>query len=264
MKIKKSLFLVIVTIFLFHSMSSIFLILAQRKNTDPVDMEKYLSTAKIVFVTMEENMGRTEPWIVLLDDGKKPRKGFFRHRDWARPHPIPDSYKYELAAYKLNKIMGINLVPATVDREIEGVSGSLQMFLGDFEQLSTYKQKKLNFLDNDAIRESMSDIHVFENLTYGECGKNEDIWEDIWIHKISGKMYRSDFSEAVSPENNLLPECPITHCSDKMYQKLMELNNSEVRTTLKLYLNDQEIEALIARKSLIIEKIRNLRGTSKS
>ena len=215
-----------------------------------VDMEIYLKSSEIITAIPDENLGRTEPWRVELDDETVKRRAMFKHVSRCRPHMLPDCYKYEIAAYELSKLLRLNIVPPTVSREIKGIPGSLQMFLEDCVSLQTIQRRNLELPDPDKFEKSILDINVFENLTY--CPFDE---EDIWVHFEDGKVYRVDFSEAFAPHHELTPECKISQSSQELYENLVNLSEAEVKTHLSNYLNEQEIEALIVRKSLIIDAL---------
>lgn len=112
-------------------------------DVDYKEIERYLATAKIISVTPDENAGRTEPWIILLDDGRIKRRGYFKHVSRCRPNPLPDCYKYEIAAYQLSMLLDIKCVPPTVERKIKGISGSLQLWVGDSEKLKNVLEKNI-------------------------------------------------------------------------------------------------------------------------
>jgi hypothetical protein len=216
------------------------------------EVEQYLRTANIVSVIPDENLGRTVPWRIDLDDGKTKRKGFFKHIDRCRPDLLPDCYKYELAAYELSKLLDLKVVPPTVFREVEGISGSLQMMVEGCQNFSAIQRKNLKLPDPDKFKKTMLDIVVFENLTYCVCND-----KDILVHMDNGHVCRVDFSEAFVPVHELLPGCKIKQCSDGLAHNLKKLNEDQISAVLTPYLNEQEIEAVVIRKNLIIKELEN-------
>ncbi len=218
------------------------------------DFEMFLKSAEILSVTPDEEAGRTVPCKVVLSDGEKTLLGFFKSVDRRRPHPLADSYKYELAAYELDKIFGFYLVPPMVEREIQNRPGSLQLFLEGFVSLPSLKRRDSKFLQTEEFREAMQSTCVFENLTFCECYSEEDILVDE--HK--GEVYRVDFSQAFAPEYRLLDECRLDQCSRSIYQSLVSVSDKTIQERLKPFLNDSELEALLKRRKLIVEKLRSL------
>jgi len=218
------------------------------------EMENYLRIAKIVTVTIDPKGGRTEPWQIRLDDGKIARRAIFKHVNRSRPAILADSYKYEIAAFELNKLLELNIVPPAVEREIKDIKGSLQLYLEDCMTENYRKRRNIEPPDPEAFYKALEDINIFEHLTYNA---RSDLG-DILIHKEDWKVCRVDFSQAFSPASELLPESKITMCSKKLYQNLLKLDSNVVKIKLNPYLNDEEIRALLERKNIIIEKIKQL------
>ena len=83
-------------------------------------------------------------------------------------------------------------------------------------------------------------------------------FEDIYIQESDWKIWRVDFSEAFAPFAELLSEETITRCSKELFQNLQRLEASEVKKVLEPHLSDEEIQALLQRKDLLLEKIERL------
>jgi len=220
------------------------------------DLEKVLRAGKIGKIEKGILGGRTGPWLITLDKGPVRQRAVFRHVDRPRPHPTPDSYKYDIAAYELTKLLGLELVPPVVEREVEGRPGSLQVYLEPSNCIreKDRKRKKLEPPDPLAFSNAVAEVNVFENLTYDEC---QDA-DDLYIHTENWRVCRVDFSEAFAPFNEFLPGCEITVCSRKLYDGLVKLDEQTVRPALSRFLSDEEIGALLARKDLIVAKIKAL------
>jgi len=225
-----------------------------QENLRQKDIENYLRTARVISDIIDPQAGRTEGWIISLDDGKIARRGYFKHMNRTRPHFIPDSYKYEIAAYELNKLLNLDIVPPLVEREINGMKGSLQILIEDFMKESERKRRKIEPPDPINFQNTLEEINVFENLVYDECFDADD----TFVQKKDWKVWRIDYSEAFAPFSDKMPGCKITRCSKKLYQNLMKLEDDVIKAKLTPYLNEEELNALLNRKKLIIEKIKQL------
>lgn len=222
--------------------------------SEQIIWESFLKKAKVVSVTREVVGGRTRPWMVMLDDGKMKKSAFFKHIDVRRPRPAPDSYKYELAAYELTKMLQVELVPPLVEREVQGTKGSLQTFLENCRSERERSRKKVEPPDAAAHSRALEGLKVFESLVYDECG---DL-DDTWIHQQDWRVSRVDFSEAFFPSAELPGGCLFTVCPRKLYEGMINLEDGVAAAGLAKYLNKEEIGALLARKKLIIERIKAL------
>jgi hypothetical protein len=237
------------------ALSLILILSANQGNWDQEEMEEYLRTAEIVSVEKGTQAGRTAPWRVTLDDGKTRRPALFKHINRPRPSLLPDSYKYEIAAYQMNRFLDLNIVPPIVTRKIDETEGSLQLFLEGWIKEIVRKRKKLDPPDPEAFHNMLEVINVFENLVHDEDCFDAD---DTLIHFDDWKVCRVDFSMAFSPVPELIPGCRINRCSHRLFKSLLHLDDQKVKSDLLSYLNEEEIEALIQRKRIIIEKIEGL------
>ncbi len=228
-----------------------------KENAKQKELENYLRTANIV--SKRRAGGRGENWIINLNDGKISRYGFFKLINRSRPTLIADSYKYGIAAYELDKLLDLNLVPPVVERDIEGRKGSLQIFIKGALYESVRRMKKIKPPEPEKFKNTLDDLSVFENLTYSSsyCGERE-LGDILIMDKEDWKIWRVDFSEAFPPSPELIPGCEITGCSKNLYQRLMKLEDKVIKSKLKQYLNDEEMSMLLKRKKLIIEKIKKL------
>lgn len=216
--------------------------------------ELFLRQAPVVEVDKNQVGGRTAPWIITLDDGKTRQKAIFKYVDSRRPRATPDSYRYELAAYAIAKLLGVEFIPPVVEREISGRKGSLQLFLENSMKEKDRRRKKIEPPDAATFANALEEIRIFENLVYDVCLDADD----IWIHRETWAVWRVDFSEAFEPSSQLLPGCEIQRCSKKLYQGLVQTKDETLASALAPYLNKAEIQAFFERKKLILEKIQKL------
>ncbi|MGD8539793.1 MAG: hypothetical protein PVI66_13840 [Candidatus Aminicenantes bacterium] len=218
--------------------------------TDMTKLEHYLKTAEILEVEIDSLEGRTAPWAVMLDDGKTARQAIFKYVDRQRPTLLPDSYNYEIAAYKLSKLLKYSAVPPVVEREIKDTIGSLHLFLEGCFPLNQKQRKGIEPVNAKKFSDDLSTIAVFENLVF--CERNP---EDIFIQESDWKIWRVDFSEAFSPAAELFHENDITKCSRTLFLNLKNVDQRVIEGQLQKHLNEEELDTLFKRKDLIIDKI---------
>ena len=232
------------------------------KTAGPADLssraiEAFLKTAPIVSIKKDATTGRTMPWKITLDDGKTKLQGMFKrvHSPW--PDPMVDSYKYELAAYELSKLLDLEIIPPTVEREIEGTRGSLQCFVPDCMSETDRERLLLQPPDLKAFLGRLDEIRVFEALVNETCLDKDD----ILIQQPGWKVYRVDFAEAFAPNPGLAAGCPINRCPRRLFEHLQKTPRRIVESTLQSYLSEDEIGAIFDRKKRIIARLEGLMKT---
>jgi len=220
---------------------------------DRDNLERYLLTAEILEVEIDSIEGRTAPWSVILDDGTITRQSLFKYVDRRRPTLLPDSYHYELAAYKLSKFLEYAAVPPVVERKIRDTLGSLHLFLEGCFSLSQQRRQDMKPPDPQNFADELSELAVFENLVL--CERNP---EDIYIQEKDWKIWRVDFSEAFAPLAELNAGNEIARCSKDLFLNLQKVETEGLKTVLHPHLNDEEFDALLRRKDMIIDRIKRL------
>ena len=221
---------------------------------DAGKIEKFLKPARIVEIRKDREPGRTLPWRVTLDDGTTKATAMFKYVDRPRPMNFPDSYKYEVAAYELSRLLGIEIIPPTVEREVDGTRGSLQWYLEGCLSEHDRERAQLQPPDLDAFLKQLDEIKIFELLAGDECQDKDD----TLIHKEGWKVCRVDFSEAFPASTTISEDCPIGRCSHHLFDRLQETSRAAVTDRLRRFLSEAELAALWARQRRILERIRTL------
>ncbi len=102
-------------------------------------LEEFLLTAEIVKIE-EVGVGVTKPRRVTLGKDGVTRRAVFKSIDEEVSDRVrlgenntelsfSDRYVYEVAAYRLDRLLGMRMVPVTVTREVDGQMGSLQLWI---------------------------------------------------------------------------------------------------------------------------------------
>ena len=220
------------------------------KPMTPKEMERFLRTA--VITGREPGPGgRTDAWKLILESQGAVLPALFKYIDRRRPDPLADSYRYDLAAYALDKYLGLGFVPPIVERPVDEIPGALQYFVGNAISEEEFKDKGAGPEGQERFERALADLLVFQNLVYDDC-RNE---KDTLISRDDGKVYRIDFSEAFAPRKDGLPQCTIRRCSRLLYQKLQGWKDKTVAAYVGRFLNEGETAALLARRRLIVRLI---------
>ncbi len=217
------------------------------------EMEDFLRTATVVGRGPGPG-GRTDAWRLTLEAGGTPRPALFKYIDRRRPDPLADSYKYDLAAYALDKYLVLGYIPPIVAYQVDKTPGALQAFVANSISEADRKERQIIPKDPGAFEKAMADLRIFQNLVYDDC-QNE---KDTLVDRDDGKIFRVDFSEAFAPKKDMAPRCDIRKCSRLLYQKLNGWDDKIVAGLMAPYLNDEEIRALNVRRELIVRYIQKL------
>ena len=220
-------------------------------------IKDFLLNAKIID-SKEAKKGITGTIRVTLSDGKLTHDASFQsvdeHKDQMSFNSgktemnFTDSYKYNIAAYRLAELLGIdNLLPVYVERKWKGQTGSLSWWLpAKMDDLERH-QKKLTPPDADHWNEQMYRIRVLDNLTYDTDPNltNILIGED-WT------LWRIDFTRAFRTIKDLKDPKDLVKCDRQLFEKLKALNRDELAEKTKGYLTKDEVTGVMARRDKIL------------
>jgi len=229
------------------------------KPLTPREMETFLRTAAVTGRGPGPG-GRTDAWRLNLESQGVGLPALFKYIDRRRPDPLADSFRYDLAAYALSKYLGLTLVPPIVERTVEDVPGAVQTFVGNARSVPDRRERKIAPPDPDAYDKAMAELVVFQALVYDDCRSEKDT-----LVTDDGRVFRVDFSEAFAPNKGDPPGCDVLRCSRLLYGRLLAWDEERVARYLGRYLNKDELDALNARRDLVVRRIRmNIRSLGES
>lgn len=160
-----------------------------------------------------------------------------------------DSYKYNIAAYILAGMLGLNdLVPVYVERTWNGKKGSLSWWLpvkmDDEQRLA----QKIEPPDRNAWNQQMYRVRVFNQLIYDtDVNLGNILISEDW------HIWRVDFSRAFRLHKTLQDPSELQRCDRRLLEKLKALDKVQLAAATKGYLTKPEIEALMSRRDKILE-----------
>jgi hypothetical protein len=139
------------------------------------------------------------------------------------------------------------MVPATVERAIEGKRGSLQFWVTSKMSEAQRVEKKLQPPSKFDWDEQVSRIRLFDNLIYNTDRHlgNLLITEDWKIRLI-------DHSRSFRPFDQLKDPKQLVTFSRTLLARLEELNEPVLKQRMGKYLNTYQIQALLKRRDAIL------------
>lgn len=220
-------------------------------------IKQFLQTAKVIEST-QSNKGITEPWRLTLSNGTITHDALFQSIDEHTSEKklasgrtelnFVDSYKYNIAAYKLAELLGLDdMLPVYVERKWKGKTGSLSWWLPAKMDESERLKNKIKAPDSDQWNEQMYRIRVFDELVYDTDPNltNVLIGED-WT------VWRIDFTRAFRWTKDLRAPKNLVKCDRQLFEKLKALKADELASKTKGYLNKDEVKGVMARRDKII------------
>lgn len=159
-----------------------------------------------------------------------------------------DSYKFNIAAYRLAKLLGLNMVPPYVERKISGDSGSVSWWVNDsMMELHRYK-KNIPIPDRERWNEQMYAVRVFHELVYD----TDPNMTNLLITK-DWQLWIIDQTRAFRTHTNIREPKNLVKCDRRLLARLRDLDAETLKQSLGEFLTKPELHGLDARRARIVQ-----------
>ncbi len=230
------------------------------------ETERFLLSAEIV-ASAPVGEGITRPFkLTLRADGLEER-GLWKNVTTA-PGGVPDEWRFEVAAYRMDTLIGLGMVPPTVERELDGAKGSLQLWVDTAFSLLDVVSKGIPI--PDAARGPLEDrkyiTRAFDSLIANEDRTQQNVrytedWRTILIDH--SRAFRSDpdsfktlyFGGHGTKKSAEGKPFLIRRLPRAFVARLRALDLEEVRAAVRPFLTDEEVRAVMARRDLLLKEI---------
>jgi hypothetical protein len=223
--------------------------------------ERFLRTARILSEAYA-GKGINDSKKAVLTDGRRKHtahiqfidvaKPVFHGKDGSEEKDFKDTWKFNVAAYRLARLVGLaRMVPPSVQRTVDGKQASVTWWLDGIAMDERDRiAKSVRPPDVPAWNAQMDSIRVFDQLIY-----NMDRSQENLLIGSDWRVYMIDHTRAFRKWPKLRDPAAITKCSPELLRNLKALTRASVARELAPYLTDEEIDALMTRRGLIVEKL---------
>ncbi len=229
---------------------------AQAPQLTLAEKEEFLRTAKVIS-TKDSKGGITGTIRATLSDGKLTHDAQIQSIDESKIRfegsrgieiNFRDSYKFNIAGYRLGRLLGLNMIPPSMERNYGGKSAAFTWWVDDvmFDEAARMKKKEVA-PDTEKWNQEMNIVRVFDQLIHNTdrnlgnllITKNWDIW-------------MIDHTRAFRTSKELLNAKNLVMCDRNLLAALKKLDGSTLRTTMANYITQVEISGMLARRDKIV------------
>jgi hypothetical protein len=161
-----------------------------------------------------------------------------------------DTWKFNLAAYIMNRLLGMDMIPPTVERKVGKRPAAVTWWIDDvlMDEKERLERGVLPPVGHrDRWNRQIHIIDVFDQLIANKDRNIENIiitrsW-DVWIidHTRTFRAHK----QLLNPEN-------LTRCDRAMLEAMRRLDKRTLVERLGAYLTNMEIDGLLARRDRIV------------
>jgi hypothetical protein len=200
-------------------------------------------------VTLEQDR-KTEFAVLKTIDQKRP--GAQLNAKGEIEIDFQDSWRTEVAAYELDKLLGLGMVPATIERRspYEDKPASLQLWVVSSMTEAKRRQNAVIPPDSERWSRQLIAMNVFDALIY-----NTDRHPDNLLMTENFEVRLIDHSRSFRPNAELRNRDDLQRFPRKMIEKLEQLTKADVEKRLGDYLSLTQIDGLMKRRQLLLDLV---------
>ncbi len=159
----------------------------------------------------------------------------------------------ELAAYAVSDMLGFDIVPATVERTINGQQGALQLLYPDLIKESQRAAQNIAFDGWCSMTNQFDLLHVWDTLlaNSGRSTDNVIYRQDLW--RLEAIEYSSAFANSKKLPRSITRGQSNLTLRPEVLAALRSLDEATLLATLDELLDKKSIKALISRRDALLQ-----------
>jgi hypothetical protein len=160
-----------------------------------------------------------------------------------------DTYRYNIAGYHVARLIGIDTVPMSVERAIDGKMAAVTWWVDDVK-MDEKARTKAKVLGPDPVKttKQLQIMRVFDELIQNKDRNQGNI---LWTSDFT--MWLIDHTRAFRLGRSLLKPENLTRCDRGLLERLRTLTAESLAKAVGSSLTKQEQEALMIRRDLIVK-----------
>ncbi|HEU0224031.1 MAG TPA: metallophosphoesterase [Steroidobacteraceae bacterium] len=232
---------------------------ARPAGIDDDALESWLAEAEVVRVE-ELAAGITNPQrVTLRKDGVELRAVFkqlstdFGEQNRQKALDIADRFQFELAAYRLDRLLGLDMVPVTIPRAIDGRKGVLQFWIDGAINLRQMIEQKLQPEGWCPAADQYNLMNVFDVLIH-----NTDRTQENALFTRDWTLVLIDHSRAFATytKNPRLLYLEEPRLTPALAARLQALDRPALQEALGPWLHRRQIDAILKRRDRLLDQHR--------
>ena len=162
-----------------------------------------------------------------------------------------DSYKFNIAAYRLDRLLNLNMVPVSVERRIKNERAAVTWWVDDVLMMERERlEQKVSAPNRVEWSDQIYQMRIFNELIY-----NTDANQGNLLITQDWNIRLIDFTRAFRLHKKLQNPGLIWRIDRRFYDGLKALSEPTLQQELGELLRKSEIRALLARKDLILARL---------
>ena len=223
----------------------------------PQAMEAFLLKARII-KDRQAPVGVTGSRLVTLTDGTLTHDAHVQTVDVSQmvfqagkdsELNFKDSYRYNIAGYRVAQLIGLRTVPMSVKRIVDGKEASMTWWVDDVAMDERARLKARNSgPDPQRTDRQIQTMRVFDELIQNKDRNQGNIlWDRQWT------LWLIDHTRAFRLDKKLLRPERLVRCDRRLFERLKTITKESLKNAVGDSLTRYEQESLLARRDRIVK-----------
>lgn len=160
-----------------------------------------------------------------------------------------DTYRYNIAGYRLARLVGLDTVPMSVERMVDGKPAAVTWWVDDV-RMTEKDRLKAKSMGPDPVKttKQIQIMRVFDELIQNrDRNQGNVLWTGDWT------MWLIDHTRAFRLGRTLLKPENLSRCDRGLLERLREMTPESLAEAVGSSLTRLEQEAVLARRDLIVK-----------
>lgn len=223
----------------------------------PAEMETFLLKARILD-TDDAGGGVTGSKRVKMSDGKINHDAHVQTVDIAKPvfeagqHTevnFKDTYRYNIAGYRLARLLEIATVPMSVERYVNGKSAAVTWWVDDYQMDEKGRLQKKSMGPNPLRTSNQIQLmRIWDELIQNrDRNQGNILWTNDWT------LWMIDHTRAFRLGKELMKPNDLVRCDRGLLSRLKALTGDSIEKAVGDSLMKGERDAVLARRDRIVK-----------
>ena len=224
------------------------------------EMERFLRTARIT-KKAKASKGVTDTIRATLSDGRITHEAQIQTVDIEKAMfsagrvsetGFKDSYRFNIGAYRLARLLGMNNVPMSVERRVDTKAAAVTWWIDDvqFDEEGRLKKRGAEMLGPDPERTARQNATRF---VFDELIQNRDrnqgnlLWTKDWT------LWLIDHTRAFRLGKELMAPDQLSRCDRALLEAMRRLTLEEMSKAMGDVITKDELNAVLSRRDLVVK-----------